>query len=196
MIKKLIYIIIIAVNLIALTVKSEDIEPKRFNLSLPIMAEKNLITHLIVKIPENFKPLQTVNAMSSGSAEFIPIQDKDPYKWTEIITTAAYPGKSINAYEFVNDLKDSIIRSAMKTKIIEHRTKIVDNYKVATLIMSYDFNGRKELVFARYYSGLYDCTGLQYSIVLNNNMTQAQALQKIEGFVNNPKYVEVLKMKR
>ena len=58
-------------------------------------------------------------------------------------------------------------------------------YNEASMLISYTSieNGRSELLFVKYYSGPYDASGLQYSIALNDVMTQDKAIEKIREFL-------------
>jgi len=51
--------------------------------------------------------------------------------------------------------------------------------------MVYAYQGKKEVIFAKYYSGPYDCAGFQYTIRLSSTMSDEEALQKINDFVKN-----------
>lgn len=169
-----------------LTIKdNEDIQ---FTFSLPVNAtlplEKRI--HLSVTIPKGFKSLQPVKDVPNRTFnEFALTTSSNPYAWDEIITTQTMIDKRVSAKAFVKSLSADITSAEPSTRIISKSDINKKGYQESTIIMSYTHMGRKEVMFARYLSGPYDCSGFQYTIALSDKMSEAAAIEKIKSFVNS-----------
>lgn len=137
--------------------------------------------NLCVEIPEKFRALQDITA---PFVEFIPEHD-DEYLWSTIITTQTIPGRRLNAITFIKNIKDPIMQAGKNVEIIEDSQEKADHYNTATLIMSYTHNKRRELMFARYFSGPFDCSGFQYTVHRASEKSEEQVLKEIYDFVQN-----------
>jgi len=149
---------------------------------MPINAalSKGKKTHLVIKIPKGYKFLQ--DDLRAEMLEFIPENDEDPYKWSEIITTYSLVGHRIKAKQCVQITTDCVKRSSIINKIFNPSSEDLQKYSTSSVTISYKNNGRKELVYMKYFSGPFDCSGFQYAIAITDQMTEDDALEKIKKF--------------
>lgn len=148
------------------------------NAALPVKSRINLV----VSIPEDFHSLVSIEKMMSANmVEFIPKTDKDINHWSEIITVFKFIGSGLKASYVRDHLINSFMRDA-GTRVLESTQKDHGSYSEATVMMAYSDKGRKEIILAKYYSGPYDCSGFQYAIALDKNMTEQKAREKIMAF--------------
>lgn len=154
---------------------------KSFSVLLPINAalKKGTRLNLAVEIPHNFKPIQDPR---ETFVEFIPDTEHEN-DWSQIITTQTLIGKQIDCADFLNKIKQSIISGVNEFEIIENSMQSYDSYKCATLTMAYRYR-RREIMFARYFSGPFDCSGVQYSIVINDQTSEEEALKRIYDYID------------
>ncbi len=139
--------------------------------------------NLLVSVPKDFcsvSPLSVV--MEANMAEFIPKIDKNVSSWSEIITTHKFIGKSLKASQVIDNLKRVLSRGDLSARVLESNNNECGNYSESMLLMTYTDKGRREIVYGNYYSGPYDCSGFQYAIALNQNMTEEKAKHKIREF--------------
>ncbi|QLH35919.1 MAG: hypothetical protein HWD61_07055 [Parachlamydiaceae bacterium] len=100
---------------------------------------------------------------STSIIEFIP-KGESQDNWSEIITIHKLIGKKINAAMMIDTLKSSILSQTKNGKIWKGSLTRKDAYLFGSLGLSYDLNGRHEILGCRYYSGPYDCVGIQYTL--------------------------------
>ena len=140
--------------------------------------------NLLVSIPEDFRSVYPLSiVMQADMNEFIPKTDKDVNSWSEIITTNKYIGKSLNTSQVTDHLKRAIGQVDLSARVLESDNNECENYSESTFLMIYSHNGRREIVYGKYYSGPSDCSGFQYAIALNETMTEEKAKHKIKEFV-------------
>ncbi len=166
------------------SMEPNKINPKKFILNLPIDHTQSVgkRLNLSVKIPSDFHSGGPVGPVM----EFIPKTDTDVEHWSEIITTHARVGSRLTATYFVDNFKKDMLKSsATQIKIVEESNQNEGSHKTATLCLVYTYKNRRELMFARYFSGPFDLVGFQYSIALSTNLTESQALAKIKEFTEN-----------
>lgn len=143
--------------------------------------------NLVVTVPKGYKCLQE-NLMDTF-LEFIPQTDTDSYKWSEIITTVMYLGKCLKAEQIIDSLKNFIIKDDPSAKILDEATENKDVYKSGSVTIMYTSNNRKEVMFAKYFAGPYDCSGFQYSIALEDKKPLAYALKRIKDFIEKNTFI-------
>lgn len=154
---------------------------------LPIDHSNKPKTTLVVNIPVGFKPVQTLAEFTKGfMIEYIP-QNEVVDHWSEIITVHKFIGMKISATTLVNEVKKQLLLNAKDSKVLQNINK---GPTKSYLLMQYTHEGVQEILSANYFSGPYDCAGVQYTIRVSPQMSRDAALKKIEGF---QKTVEVLK---
>ena len=152
--------------------------PKTFLLPVNATLPQGERVNVAIQRPQAFKCLQGDPTSSMPSTlEFIPETDTDPYKWSEIITINCFPGKGIQSKYITQFMKQNI-----KGKVLEENSKNFKAYSTSSIAISYTANDRRELLYAKYFSGPNDCAGFQCSIALTDQMTESQALDKIKEF--------------
>lgn len=151
---------------------------------------------LTVNIPNGYKALQPKGKFKTDKmAEFIPVSDSDPFKWSKIITVQTMPDSNIDASKLAESIAMKIAKSSPpgKAKLIGMETMDFKDYKAAWVMVNYQYGKRNELLYALYYSGPKDCSGFQYSIALNKGISLKGAIKQIENFVNNDKNIKISK---
>lgn len=153
----------------------------QFTFLFPINDDK---IQLKVVIPKDFKPLQ--GDPNSEILEFIPKTDKDPYKWTEIITLNKILGTGITAPDYIESLDNMFVKSGVKdAKILETEKHSFDGYQDASSIIKYNANGRDEVVIFYSVSGRYDIANIQYALPLASQNDLDKTVQKLKDFIKN-----------
>ncbi|MCL4361779.1 hypothetical protein M1446_05490 [Candidatus Dependentiae bacterium] len=82
----------------------------------------------------------------------------------------------------IQSLKQGIWNKAKNVKVFEGTNQDLIPHDIVTLAIAYDNNGRREVLFAKYLSGPYDCSGFQYTIVLKDKLTEEEALKQLKEF--------------
>ena len=80
-------------------------------------------------------------------------------------------------------IKKGVKAGGSKVSILEEKEEKNADYKSSTFAMSYNLRGRREVIFGKYFSGPYDCSGFQYTIALSDSLTESEALEEIKQFV-------------
>ncbi len=143
-------------------------------------------TSFLVKIPSGFKSVQTLTEFEKGvMIEYIP-QNEDVDHWSEIITVHKFIGMKLQATKIVNEVKNQLMLNTKDSKILINDKK---GSIVAHLLMQYTHEGVLEILSAYYYSGPYDCVGVQYTIRVSPGLSRDAALKKIADF---QKTVEII----
>lgn len=156
-------------------IKDENTFLLPINVALP---EKKRI-NLAIGIPSGYRKIQDIQNDNAVLYDFIPETD-DPSNWTEIITAQCYINSGFTAKSYINIVKNRIMENAHDIKIHNDIGQESKNYMTRVFCASYTHNNRREIIFARYYSGPYDCSGFQYTI--NMTTTESSALEKIKKF--------------
>jgi len=169
-----------------IAVESTKEEKKDYTILMPInhLSEKKVT--LSVTIDKQYKSLQKLPAKLM---EFIPEGDDD-YKWSQIITLNMLAGLKAPASTFLSKIKEGMKTQATNFNLLEESSKNMDNYEVATLGAAYEVNGRKEVVYMRYYSGPADLAGIQYAKPLGPNESPEKVLGELKGFVDKISQVD------
>lgn len=157
---------------------------EKFRFILPIDWTTPYKYDLVVSIPEGFRSLQSIEDMlkeSTSLIEFIP-KDEEDDSWTQIITVNRFIGKKITAEYFSNFLKNSMLAKVSNGKVWLDTATDHAAYHQTTLGLTYDFLGKHEVMGAQYYSGPYDCAGVQYTIRPGSTLSDKQAIEKIKDY--------------
>ena len=137
---------------------------------------------LSIILPRDFRsiPQPPISPLN----EFIPKSDTDVNNWSEIITPVTHVGKRVSAPSLINLIKQGILKDG--GKVIEDQIQHYNDYSTATLIMVYtdeNHKNRREVAYAKFFSGPFDCAGLNYAIALSKDVTEADAIKKIKQYV-------------
>lgn len=167
-----------------LAMEQSATKAQKVNILMPIYlsSAENADINLLVQIPDYFRSIQPIDLRPCR--EFIPKTDCDENNWSEIITTQTYPGMRMNAAEIIGSIKSGICSCATGVRVFENKKTVHANYNSALLRMIYTTRGRKELLYAYYFSGPCDCSGLQYSINLEH-ISAEEATLKIYRFLRS-----------
>jgi len=167
------------------TVTLQNVAQGALSMLLPINAAlpAGKRANLLVEVPQGFKCLQS-NLMSPV-LEFIPKDENDLFKWSETISTQIFLGRRSQSKVIIDLIKNKFFQKTKNVQVLEISSEDHGTYNEASMLISYTSieNGRSELLFVKYYSGPYDASGLQYSIALNDVMTQDKAIEKIREFL-------------
>lgn len=149
---------------------------------LPVNWTVNPEYTLEVTIPKGYTSIQPFKEWEQASLiEFIPNgESKD--RWTEIITVNKFIGEKIPADTFVKALKERLVSQIQNTQFYQEDIEKTPNYTRGALLLSYDFQGKHEVMGAVYYSEPYDCAGVQYTLRIGKKLSESQALEKIKDF--------------
>ncbi len=160
-------------------------DSKEFQIELPINVLNERRVHLSLTIPKSFRSVYSMDKFDKGILEFISTSDRSPDCFTQIITVNPFFGKCLSASVFVEKLKQQLFKDDSSVKILKADTKSHGDYTESSFSIKYTHRGRKEIMFAHYYSGPCDCVGFQYTIALTNDMNRAKAKKIIEEFIKN-----------
>jgi hypothetical protein len=149
-------------------------------LRFPVNVQNSDI-NLNIQIPEHFKVLKP--DPGSDILEFIPKRDKDPYKWTEIITVSPIIGHKVTADSYIDGMIAGMQNSADSLKIIEKSYDKQRNYQIATCILQYQVNKRDEVVIIYAASGPYDLASVQYALFLRTPRELNDTIQRLKDFI-------------
>lgn len=154
-----------------------------YSLSLPVNAcrKDGEKIHLIIEILNTFKPL---NNPQNPITQFIP-KSETPQNWSQNITTSTCIGKKESAESAIINLKKLFLTNDTSATVIREEYKKENGFSLASLIITCTLNNRREVLFAKYYSGPFDCSGFIYSVVLNDEINLDNALKKINDFESN-----------
>ncbi len=151
---------------------------------LPINRVSSPKYNLEVSIPPGFISLQPFEAWSDEKITFIEFVPKgeDGENWTEIITINKHIGKKISADILLDLTKKGLLSNEENGNTLKEEVSKQPSYTQAKLTLSYDYKGKHEIVGFLYYSGPYDCVGVQYTI--RPQGSNLAAVSKIENFFN------------
>lgn len=161
----------------------ENINDQQTTMVLPLNDVSKIKTSLRVKIPDDFRPLQTLDqGYKNHIFEYVPKSD-DENKWTQIITLNLFVGIKKSASDFTSIMK-SEFKKAPQAKLLEESTTEQDDYMMSSLGFSYEDKARREVVYMRYYSGPNDLSGIQYAKPLKENESPEALLKELKSFVD------------
>lgn len=164
-----------------ITKESLDNYDKTFLLPVDWSTEQHL--NLSVNIPRNFKSIQPASSWDKAELiEFIP-ENENVGDWSEIITIQKLINKQISA----NQITAAILKklSAITNISVISKENSNKKYEEDAFVIKYNYKGKDEVLGAKYLSGPYDSVGVQYTIRLNENLSQQKAVEKIQDFFKN-----------
>ena len=143
-------------------------ESDRFILTLPIDEMSNPQIHFIFESPEGFHtPITYLEAFLSGRStilEYIP-EGETLDNWSEIITVNLLKGRGIQAKLFTDALVKGLSSQVKDYRVFQLnvvKEGVVETSEVAMMYRLFDDS--VEVLYMGYFSGAYDCSGVQYSI--------------------------------
>ena len=182
MLKKLIYIInIIIINALLLTSAHAVRDKNTFALELKELKGQHLF--LQYYIPKtHFTTPDMYRLFFEGFQpilEFIPIGEVFE-EWSEIITVVYYRNHGWRSKDLTDNLFKSFTEGTEKTTVITHNNDNFDDFDHSDLSMQYMENGKAEMVYIRYYSGLYHTAGIQYAMKLDDWLAEKDAKKLVK----------------
>lgn len=177
--KFLICLLLLATNVTA----APSVENYAVTFLLPIdWSTSPTAVNLSVKIPKGFKAVQPADTWDTAPLiEFIP-ENEDVSNWSEIITIQKLINKRIPADRIAAAVISNIEKVTPVSTLLNEKTN--NQYKQATIIVSYNYEGKDEVLGGKYFSGPYDTEGVQYTIRPNKTHGQQAAAEKIKNFFN------------
>lgn len=171
--------IILATLLGALEAQT-SVSPQK-TLLLPVNWDVDPKLNVAVKIPAGFKNLSSASELDENVSiiEYIPEQE-DESNWTRRITLMKYIGKRFSAVMVASKLKGQIIAHISNPIIWDETISTKQNYQQAFIGIEYLYQNKREVMGAQFFSGPYDCTGVQYALRLPS--AEGKATPLIEEF--------------
>ncbi len=138
---------------------------------------------LQVVIPKNFKSVK--QEPGSLILEFIPDTDKDPNKWSEILTLSPIIGESVQAPDFIEMMINGMSTASKEVKVLEKNGKKYDKYQEASAVVQYKTPARDEIVIFYSVSGPYDIATVQYALPLTSTKKEDvdAATARVKDFI-------------
>lgn len=167
-------------------IATETTNGQKITYLLPI----NVFNHKIglkVDVLPDFKKVPSIPGQEQTLIEFISVSDKDPYKWSEIITISPIIGAKINASAFLDFFLEAFKKNATEVKVIDSSRKVEKDFQTGYTIIQYHVGERDEIVLVYAASGPYDLATAQYAVHLpkTNNESVDAAVQKLKLFMKN-----------
>jgi hypothetical protein len=112
---------------------------------------------------------QIFEFMGNGnSIEYLP-KGENFDNWSKIITIHLFTRSGANAENITQKVVDNISSApiVMRYELVGHKENKHSSYTSSSKVLQYiQKNGRVEMLYMIYYSGPYDCSGVQYTKVL------------------------------
>lgn len=160
-------------------------EEKTLSFLLPVNWVFPNKINLMVTIPENFVSVQPMDAwMDSPLIEFIP-KGEDVNAWSQIITVNKFIGKQYSAVDLTDMILKNLIEKTSRNEVWSNKKSDETAYKTASFGLTYVFDDKKEVIGAHYYSGPYDCVGVQYTIRPKKDSSENATIDTITSYFDN-----------
>ena len=161
-----------------------------FNALLPVNAAlpKGQRLNLAVTTPKDFCPIESLSDYMKAQmrqTEWIPCGEKDPYKWSQIVTLHSFLNNRVSAKTFVIELRESILMQGSDAQVLFEEHVQEKDHAFSTVVIVYTHNKRREIVYCVYFSGPYDIAGVQYAIHLTQEISPQIAQKQIMEFMRN-----------
>ncbi len=173
-------------TLLAIEMKTQGTRDLQMTFILPINWSGGQNYNLVITIPEGYRSLQSHTEWMDNKIpiiEFIPKNEGEDL-WTEIITINKSIGQKVSATNMTNYLKNAMIKKVENGRVWKDEVSTQPAYMFASLGLFYNLNKVREVFGSRYYSGPYDCAGIQYTIRPRKDQTDQMTAVKIENFFN------------
>lgn len=157
-----------------------------YSIERPITSDyrKDKYAKVVVTVPPGYKPLQPLDACI---VEFIPDSDKDPARWSEVLSVLYYT-EEIPTAEWLMDYTIERMSGEQKAKVLFKETLQDEDLNCASCLLLYTHQGRREILAKRVIFGEEGGCALHYAIPVDPSMdikTQAQkAYQKLGELVS------------
>ncbi|MBX3487411.1 MAG: hypothetical protein KF798_05880 [Candidatus Paracaedibacteraceae bacterium] len=122
------------------------------------------------------------NEKDTSICEFIP-QGEMAASRSEIITTQLIVGKSLTAKNMVDGLRKNLSLYC-NGEVLSQSVTELKSYQTSELAMVHMYNCKREVVYVRYFSGPYDCTGIQFAKVIKNDENPADVAKELKTSVD------------
>ena len=146
--------------------------------SLPVNAASTPRWHLVVSPPEGFYTLSDYvqGILKNGLIEFIP-EGESFDDWSKIFMVSLFLGKGLSADKVTSSFQKMIEGMGVnKMTLIQKDGKKEKDYSWSRLVTQYEtINGQVEMVYIEFYSGPFDCSGIQYVQKLDRWLNKKEA---------------------
>ena len=160
---------------------SQEFEGYSMTVLLPVDWTAGKRQNLVVTIPKGYRSIQPPSEWTKAPVvEFIP-QGEGDHAWSEIITTQRLAGARASADKVVQVIRQNMAATATNIHVVMS-TASKRSYQMAFYILKYRHQGREEMMGMQYFSGPHDCSGVQYTIRLGDQMSEHEATAKICEF--------------
>ncbi len=162
----------------------QDTMDHNITLLYPINAMLRVGERLNLKVDIS-KDFHVIEGNPMGDyVEFVP-KTETKTCWTQNITLQTLVGNRISAKQAVERVKQIFSNDFSYTKVLEESVNHFDTYSHAYAYVLYSNGSEQAIVLINYYSGPFDCSGMQYSIEILNNQTADQVLENLKEFSKN-----------
>lgn len=184
--KKYIFLcVLLCVPLLRMCAETEaESAAATYHFELPVNWSVSPKYNLEVTIPSGYTSLQPFDSWSDKTTtliEFVP-KGETGEDWSEIISINKFIGSKVNASDFAEALKKRMLASVENGKVLDLKKEKKPSYTFSAFFLSYDLNGKHEMMGARYFSGPDDLVGVQYTIRPDQEMSDKEALAKIKTY--------------
>lgn len=160
---------------------AEEKKLESFQFSLPVDWTTSKHYNLLVTIPQGYQSLQPISSWDKGPlVEFVP-KGENGNDWSEIVTIHKIIGRGVFANQITDSLLKTIPAQASQSHIVINEKSSHDFGLITEIIISYSYQGQKEVLGAKYFSGPFDCVGVQYTIRVGMHSEDA-CIKKIKNF--------------
>jgi hypothetical protein len=148
--------------------------------------------YLVIDISNQFKNIhefKSIDDTKASTAHFIPV-DEPQNDWSKMIIAQSAVAL---AEDCMKEIKATISAMDIRAEIILDSSYYKKPYTSRRLIAIYynPHKQREEALLARYFSGIYGCSGFQYIIALKEGVSREDALQELEGFEAENTHIKI-----
>lgn len=139
---------------------------------------------LSVSVPKGYKSLTPpADWAKAPIIEFIPEGESDT-NWTEIVTVSKFSGAALPADRVTDLIGRSIGLKAKNVETWMDEKEEAEDVKTALLGLTYDYEGKREVLGMKYLSGPLDCSGVQCTIRVKGKEEELAAIEKVRKFLS------------
>jgi hypothetical protein len=153
-------------------------------VNAPIYSSQNEKINLSVQIPKNFKALiSAAEAAKLKYLKFIP-NNEESNNWSELLTLQILTDKRMSAVQYTLNLKQEFQKQFKNATLLQQFNKTEDKFLISTLAYVYENQGRREIVYMRYYSSSNHLSGLQFTRVVDAKADAKVILQEMIDYMD------------